>query len=144
MNRIVQIAIFVLIDALLRKFLEGREFLFDLLPSPGHQIVASPKALPCGRILPDDELRQLGILFADRRYGEVIFLFHLGCLLFRSDFNGRGWIRSGMHGYRPDDPYSDAAFLRKRKPSRPLALSLPVYWCMREAASQPQAVAGAR
>lgn len=80
------------------------------------QIVDRLQTLSCGRILFDDELLRLGILFADRRYGDVIFLLHPGWLLSRSDFNGHGWMPVGMHGYHPDDLHSDAVFLSNREP----------------------------
>jgi predicted AlkP superfamily pyrophosphatase or phosphodiesterase len=92
--------------------------------------------LPCGRILPDDELRQLGILFPDRRYGEMIFLLHPGWLISESDFKVRGWTPVGMHGYHPDDPYSDAVFLSNRKPSFEMQTIADVYWCMPQVADE--------
>jgi predicted AlkP superfamily pyrophosphatase or phosphodiesterase len=101
-------------------------------------------ALSCGRILPDDELRQLGIFFPDRRYGEVIFLLHPGWLFSRSDFNGLGWMPSGMHGYHPDHPYSYGVFLSNRDPSLPVRTLADVYGCMREAAFRQPWAAGER
>lgn len=95
------------------------------------------RALPCGRILPDDELRRLGILFADRRYGELIFLLHPGWLLSRSDFNGRGWMPAGMHGYHPDDPHSDAVFLSNREAPLLVRTIADVYQCMQQIAELP-------
>ncbi len=89
--------------------------------------------LNCGRVLSDDELRQLGILFPDRRYGEIIFLFHPGWLLSQSDFNGPGWMPAGMHGYHPDDPYSDAVFLSNHEPPVPVRSIADVYHCMQYA-----------
>jgi Type I phosphodiesterase / nucleotide pyrophosphatase len=71
--------------------------------------------LPYGRILPEEELRELGIFFPDRRYGDVIFLLNPGGLITNSNFNGPQWVPSGMHGYHPDDPYSDAVFLSNRQ-----------------------------
>jgi hypothetical protein len=55
------------------------------------------------------------VFFADRRYGELVFLMHPGWLISRSDFNGRGWMPVGMHGYHPDDAYSDGIFLSNRQ-----------------------------
>ncbi len=98
-------------------------------------IVGRLKAVSCGRIVPDQELEQLGIFFADRRYGEVIFLLHPGWLLSQSDFNGRGWQPVGMHGYHPDDPYSDAIFLSNQRPRMAMRTIADVYQCMREAAA---------
>jgi hypothetical protein len=76
--------------------------------------------VPCGRVLSDAELEQFGVFFPDRRFGEVVFLLHSGWLLSRSDFNGSSWKPVGMHGYHPDDPYSDGVFLSNRTPETPL------------------------
>jgi len=108
------------------------------------EIVERLETLSCGRILPDDELRQLGIFFPDRRYGEVIFLLHPGWMFRRSDFNGRGWMPSGMHGYHPDDPYSYGVFLSNQEPSPPVCTLADVYGYMREAAFHQPHTAGVR
>jgi len=92
------------------------------------------ESLSCGRILADDELRRLGVFFADRRFGELIFLLHPGWLVSQSDFNGKGWMPSGMHGYHPEDPYSDAIFLSSSQPSVSMRTIADVYPCMRNAA----------
>jgi predicted AlkP superfamily pyrophosphatase or phosphodiesterase len=96
------------------------------------------RKLPCGRVLSDQELRDLGVLFADRRYGEVIFLLHAGWIISHSDFNGPGWAPSGMHGYDPADPYSDAIYLSDRKPAFELEGVHDVYRCMWAAACEAQ------
>lgn len=75
----------------------------------------------CGRILSDAEQRELGIDFPDRRYGETIFLLNSGWMFYRSDFHSGNWLPTGMHGYHPDDPYSDAVFLSNRDPDTPLS-----------------------
>lgn len=100
------------------------------------EITALLKQCSCGRILGDEELRQLGILFADRRYGQLIFLLDPGILLTHSDFNGAGWMPTGMHGYHPDDPYSDAVFLSSHPPPVPVHSISDVYECMRSAAAE--------
>jgi predicted AlkP superfamily pyrophosphatase or phosphodiesterase len=82
-----------------------------------NQVIELLRNLPCGRILSEDELQELGILFPDRRYGEVIFLLRPGWLMTHSNFNGHSWRPKGMHGYDPADPYSDAVFLSTRKPA---------------------------
>lgn len=74
------------------------------------------RELKCGRIVPDEELKRLGVFFADRRFGELVFLLQPGWILSESDFNGKGWAPRGMHGYHPDDSYSDAIFLTNAKP----------------------------
>ena len=91
-------------------------------------------SIPCGRILGDDELRDLGILFPDRRYGELVFLLEPGWLIGGSDFNGQGWTPAGMHGYHPDDAFSDAIFLSNRHPTTEVRTIADVYPLMLEAA----------
>jgi hypothetical protein len=103
-------------------------------PRARQGIVERLKTLSCGRIVPEEEQRQLGIWFPDRRYGELIFLMNPGWLIARSDFNGRGWMPAGMHGYHPDDQYSDAIFLSNRKPRTAMRTIADIYECLREAA----------
>jgi len=62
-----------------------------------------------GRILPDSELEELGTLFPDRYFGEVIFLVEEGVLIVPSHMGERP-IRA-MHGYHPDARHSDASLL---------------------------------
>jgi hypothetical protein len=59
-----------------------------------------------GRILPDSELADLGVLFADRYFGELIYLVNEGVLIVPSHMGERP-IR-GMHGYHPSDKQSFA------------------------------------
>ena len=92
------------------------------------------ESLSCGRILTDDELRRLGVFFADRRFGELIFLLHPGWLVSQSDFNGKGWMPNGMHGYHPQDSYSDAIFLSSSQPPISMRTIADVYPCMQRAA----------
>jgi len=63
--------------------------------------------VPCLLIVPDAELAQLGTLFPDRYFGELIFLAREGVLIVPSDMGARP-IR-GMHGYHPTDIHSYAA-----------------------------------
>jgi type I phosphodiesterase/nucleotide pyrophosphatase len=74
----------------------------------------------CGRILTPDELKAFGVYFEDGRFGEAIFLLNPGTILTRSDFNGVGWSPAGMHGYHPDDRYSDAIYLSNKAPRYPV------------------------
>jgi hypothetical protein len=60
-----------------------------------------------GRVLPDSELADLGALFADRYFGELIFLVNEGVLIVPSHMGERP-IR-GMHGYHPAEKHSHAA-----------------------------------
>lgn len=62
-----------------------------------------------GRILPDRELEELGTLFPDRYFGELIFLVEEGVLIVPSHMGERP-IRA-MHGYHPDARHSYASLL---------------------------------
>jgi len=97
----------------------------------------------CGRVLGDVELEDLGIDFPDRRYGETIFLLNSGWMFYRSDFHSGNWLPNGMHGYHPDDPYSDAVFLSNRAPALPLRTIRDIYSYM-EVTSGVQASHSAR
>jgi hypothetical protein len=59
-----------------------------------------------GRIIPDSELADLGALFTDRYFGELIFLVNEGTLIVPSHMGQRP-IR-GMHGYHPREKQSYA------------------------------------
>ena len=89
---------------------------------------------PCGRIISDEELKALGVFFDDRRFGEMIFLLHPGWIFSKSDFNGPQWKPAGMHGYHPDDSYSDAIFLSSHPPDKDMRTIADVYGLMRRAA----------
>jgi type I phosphodiesterase/nucleotide pyrophosphatase len=67
------------------------------------------EGVPEGRILPDAELKELGTLFPDRYFGELIFLVEEGVLIVPSHMGQRP-IRA-MHGYHPDAPHSYASLL---------------------------------
>jgi len=100
-------------------------------------------ANPCGRILPEAELRELGIFFADNRFGELIFLLHPGWILSRSDFNGPQWAPAGMHGYHPDDSHSDAVFLTSHPAAQTMRTIADIFPHMHAAATSPAAQATA-
>ena len=67
------------------------------------------RTVPEGRIVPDAELLELGTLFPDRHFGELIFLVDEGVLIVPSDMGERP-LRA-MHGYHPDAPHSYASLL---------------------------------
>ena len=98
-------------------------------------IVAELEHTSCGRIVKDSELDRLGILFPDRRYGELVFLLDPGWLLTTSDFNGNGWHPVGMHGYHPSDSHSDAIYLSNQHPRPKLSTIADIYRCLAEAAA---------
>ncbi len=62
-----------------------------------------------GRILSDEECEQLGMLYPDRRYGELIFLADAGTIFVPSFMGATGC--AAMHGYHPDDADSDTLLL---------------------------------
>ena len=103
-------------------------------PEARPPIVERLGSLSCGRVLADDERQALGICFADRRYGDLVFLLDPGWLVSSSDFNTRGWMPAGMHGYHPDDPHSDAIFLSNQEPPVPMRTIADAYVCMAHAA----------
>ena len=62
-----------------------------------------------GRILSDTELESMGVLFPDRKYGEVFYLLPEG-VIFAPSYMSSGWV-TGMHGFHPSDPCSAAAWV---------------------------------
>ena len=70
------------------------------------QITSALHAVPQGRIMPGDELKQLRAHFDDNQFGELIFLVKEGVLIVPSHMGERP-IRA-MHGYHPHDPHSYA------------------------------------
>lgn len=64
---------------------------------------------PRGRIVPESELRELGIWFGDARYGHLIFLFEPGGIIMPSDMGRIPF--GGMHGYHPSEPTTEAVLL---------------------------------
>jgi hypothetical protein len=108
---------------------------FWFFSSRGRQAITERLgSISCGRILGDAELRDLGILFPDSRYGELVFLLEPGWLIGGSDFSGPGWTPAGMHGYHPDDRHSDAILLSNRQPAAEVRTIADVYPLMIEAA----------
>jgi len=66
-----------------------------------------------GRIVPDEELREMRALFEDRYFGELIFLVKEGVLIVPSHMGERP-IRA-MHGYHPKEKHSYAALCTNRE-----------------------------
>lgn len=62
-----------------------------------------------GRLLSDTEKKELGIDFPHNGYGDIIFLLEPG-LVISPNFIG-SYVPNGMHGFHPDDPYSDGCFM---------------------------------
>jgi len=66
-----------------------------------------------GRILSDNELKDLKAYFPDAKYGELFFMLHENHLIVPS-FMGRKPIK-GMHGYHPDSTSSYAMIMSNRQ-----------------------------
>jgi hypothetical protein len=103
------------------------------------EIAASLGGVPEGRILPDDELEELGTLFPDRYFGELIFLVEEGVLIVPSDMGEKPL--AAMHGYHPDAPHSYAALLTNQSTVPADVTAIPhLYGLMRtEAAAAHEA-----
>lgn len=87
-----------------------------------------------GRVLPDDELDELGTLFPDRYFGELIFLVEEGVLIVPSDMGEKPL--AAMHGYHPDAPHSYAALLTNQSTVPVDVTAIPhIYGMMRSEAA---------
>jgi hypothetical protein len=84
---------------------------------------------PHGRILPREELKALGCDFEGDQFGELIFLMGAGVLILPSHM-GTTPI-TGMHGYHPDDPDSDASLLSNCAPPNDPKAITDVFHLMR-------------
>lgn len=102
------------IEALPLKFNEDYVAVFDstmarfwfLKPGVREVIAQTLAKIPEGRVLRDEELRELRAFFPDGRFGELIYLCDEGVLIVPSHMGERP-IRA-MHGYHPADPQSYA------------------------------------
>ncbi len=65
-----------------------------------------------GQLLSDDELKQLGVWFADGQYGQLIFLMSPGIQIVPSFMTAK--TCKGMQGYHPAEPASQACILPNR------------------------------
>ena len=81
---------------------------------PVERISALLADIPEGRILADDELAALGCDFDGQQYGELIFLLDAGVIIVPSHMGTKPI--TGMHGYHPDHPDSDASLLSNVPP----------------------------
>lgn len=70
------------------------------------QIISVLNRIPQGRIIPNDELKELRAYFPDGKFGELIFLVKEGVLIVPSHMGERP-IRA-MHGYHPLEKHSYA------------------------------------
>lgn len=99
------------------------------------KILKSLQGIKQGRILTDAELKQEGIFFANRRYGETLFLLEPSCLLVPS-YMGQKRI-AGMHGYHPDDAPSAAMICSNRFLPPDLTSIEQIFWIMIQELSFP-------
>lgn len=83
-------------------------FWFDS-PRDRERIEEILSGLTYGRSLSLKEEKDLGVHFADRRYGDLIFVLEEGHILVPS-FMGRTTM-TGMHGYHPDEGDSSTTLL---------------------------------
>lgn len=85
-----------------------------------------------GRWLTNDQLKAYGTYWPDGRFGHAIYALEPGVLLNPSHM---GHVAlSGMHGYRPDHPDSDSAFIANFNPETKLGRITDIYHVMREMA----------
>jgi len=79
---------------------------WSLNPGAKNQLESLLRNHPMGRILHEEELRNLGVNFPDAQYGDIIFLMNSGVQI-APCFMGRKAI-AGMHGFHPSEPDSKA------------------------------------
>jgi hypothetical protein len=107
-------------------------------PSCRDAVVRCLREVPEGRIVPDSELAEMGALFPDRYFGELIFLVQEGVLIVPSDMGERPI--TAMHGYHPDDPQSFASLLTNYAEVPEEVTAIPhVYQMMRDQAESAAA-----
>lgn len=87
------------------------------------QVTELLEGIPAGEILTDAELSDLGTLFSDRYFGELIYLMEEGTLIVPSHMGERP-IRA-MHGYHPDAPHSYASLLTNQIDVPPGITAIP-------------------
>ncbi|WP_295428340.1 alkaline phosphatase family protein [uncultured Thiodictyon sp.] len=83
-------------------------------PATRERISTLLQQVPGGRTLPQQELEQLGCDFEGNQFGELIFLMDAGVLIVPSHMGVKPI--TGMHGYHPDHPDSDASLLSNVEP----------------------------
>jgi predicted AlkP superfamily pyrophosphatase or phosphodiesterase len=98
------------------------------------KITAAVARIRCGRILSDGELEEMGCLFPDRQFGELMFLLDAGVLMLPSYMGNKPLF--GMHGYHPDDKDSYASFMSSRRWSQEPERITDIYWLMRQSADE--------
>ncbi len=98
------------------------------------RITETLSKIDCARILSDDELKELGVYFEDRQFGELMCLMDAGVLIVPSYMGDKPLF--GMHGYHPDDKDSDALFMTNTGPEPFPKCITDMYTLMRKAAEE--------
>ncbi len=99
--------------------------------------------LDCGRILNPEEKKRFGINFADRRFGDCIFLMKPGVVIEPSYWGKLG--PAGMHGFDPEaDPHASAVFFANQDPNRPIRSLYDVHAVLLEWINSHAGVGSAR
>lgn len=93
------------------------------------RITALLEQVPEGRILPPEELKRLGCDFEGDQFGELIFLVEAGTLIVPSHMGLKPI--TGMHGYHPDAPDSNASLLANVEPPNDPQVITDVFHLMR-------------
>lgn len=81
-------------DATIARFWFKRE-------SARKKVIKILSKLKIGQLLNDDVLKEYGVYFSDRRYGELIFLLNPGNVIFPNFYSVLPFSPRGMHGYDP-------------------------------------------
>lgn len=90
---------------------------WTLTPEARIKLTEKLETLDYGRILTDEQLKEYGAYFEDRRYGDLIFLCEPGALITPSYMNHTHV--PGMHGYEPRDEDSVALFASTAEVAEP-------------------------
>jgi hypothetical protein len=77
------------------------------------EVTALLNQIPEGRIISENELKEMRVYFKDSYFGELFFLLKEGCLIIPSDM-GQKPLR-GMHGYHPTDMHSYAMLMTNQE-----------------------------
>lgn len=78
-------------------------------PAAREKTAGALAGMSAGTVLDDAYLRSEGVLFDDRRYGELIFLMRPGTLIVPSHMGSTAL--AGMHGFDPEDRHSTAMYM---------------------------------
>ena len=97
------------------------------------QLIATLDRLGGGHLLSEDELVALGCDFPGHKYGELIFLMDPGYIIVPSHMGLKPI--TGMHGYHPDHPDSNAILLSTHAPAAPVNSICDFHGLMRLAAA---------